>query len=984
MDEATTEDTLVTAQPDGSFTATISNQPERLQRDNTWVPLDPALHANADGTYSPAASSHPLTLSGGGTGPLATMENDGRKLSLSWSTGLPRPQVNGNSALYPAVLPDVDLKVTASDQGAISEVLIVRSAQAAANPALHQLVLGTDTSSGLTISADTAGNLTAADTGGAAVFHATAPLMWDSTTGSTTASAAPSPSVSTASKASFTVQTAAASSSGDEAAAPAPGAQIAPVGTSITADGDIALTPDADLLIGTDTRYPVYIDPAWVPVTKNSTGYTFAQQAYPSTNHYNDTSSGALDPGVGHQGYSSPTGDERTWYQFTNLGSIGTLHVNSAYLNTQATYAADWGCTKYDVRVDTTDAIGTGTTWNSQPAVWAYMATQPVTGTYNSGCAGAANIAFNVTSAVASDGNGTVTFRLLGDESTNAAFKRFDKKATLTIDYNTPPNTPTKLIAYPYPRSAPDGTVNQGCNTSGSYGWIGKVTGSLWLNADVSDPDKKSDGTSYQKVLAQFHLWDSGAKDSDPDVSLLDYTDAAASGNIVPGTGGTSQISLANTTLKDGHRYGWTARAWDGIDVSPGADSCHFDVDQTAPTISTAAVTDPIPTAGHDVTINVTGADPAPPGGGRTSGIDHFLWTAGDVHDLDGDGGIHVTATSNAAKITYTATTWGSTVLHIAAIDKAGNQSQSTDLSFYVPDDLNAAVNAGDIDGDQRPDLLATNTNGNLDLFPTYTESHTPAVAAPQADSPDGTNWAKSLIAHRLSSTGTRFDDLWALTPGKPSLYIYRNNLNIPGEVQTNGGYYYTASHRTEVPRKTCGTGTACSTFAADWSHVTQLIAPGDINQDGNPDLLTVEDNNLWYFPGRADGTSFNSAQQISGSWGSWRVMAPGDFSADGTPDVWAWNTSSGDIDLFALHITNGTITRDAGTLVGTLPPSTTKLVTSPGDTNGDGLGDLYATTTDGDLDAWHGTATPGPSGYRFGRAAIVTTGGWQNFTTMN
>src|SRR6185437_16811145 len=70
---ATTPTSTVTANPDGSFTLRESATPVRTRVDGAWKALNPRLIRNINGTWSPKVSSYPLTLSGGGIGPLATM-----------------------------------------------------------------------------------------------------------------------------------------------------------------------------------------------------------------------------------------------------------------------------------------------------------------------------------------------------------------------------------------------------------------------------------------------------------------------------------------------------------------------------------------------------------------------------------------------------------------------------------------------------------------------------------------------------------------------------------------------------------------------------------------------------------------------------------------------------------------------------------------------------------------------------------------------
>jgi hypothetical protein len=129
------------------------------------------------------------------------MTVDGKKLSLSWPSALPKPTVAGDTATYADVLPSgVDLQVTATAAGGVEETLIVKNATAAADPALASLVLTTTTGAGVTLSADGGGNLTVKDSGGRPLITSPAPVMWDSsTTGATasqTASPSPTPAIS--------------------------------------------------------------------------------------------------------------------------------------------------------------------------------------------------------------------------------------------------------------------------------------------------------------------------------------------------------------------------------------------------------------------------------------------------------------------------------------------------------------------------------------------------------------------------------------------------------------------------------------------------------------------------------------------------------------------------------------------------------------------------------------------------------------------
>ncbi|MDH6453030.1 hypothetical protein M2155_005438 [Streptomyces sp. SAI-119] len=92
----TTESDTVTAEADGSFTTTSSVLPVRVRQGGDWVPVDATLVAGADGTYSPRATPSGVRLSGGGSGPLATLTDPtGHSMSLTMPFALPAPQVSG-------------------------------------------------------------------------------------------------------------------------------------------------------------------------------------------------------------------------------------------------------------------------------------------------------------------------------------------------------------------------------------------------------------------------------------------------------------------------------------------------------------------------------------------------------------------------------------------------------------------------------------------------------------------------------------------------------------------------------------------------------------------------------------------------------------------------------------------------------------------------------------------------------------------------
>ncbi|WP_405799854.1 hypothetical protein [Streptomyces sp. NBC_01506] len=136
-----------------------------------------------------------ITFSGGGDGPLVTMERAGRSLELAWPRGVPAPELAGDTATYRDILPAVDLRLGAMPDG-FTQLLVVKTQEAATNPELTELRLKL------------------------------------------------------------------AAEPGEEEPGAGESGRLAPVEVDVAQDGrELVLTPDPSLLNGSDTVYPVFIDP---------------------------------------------------------------------------------------------------------------------------------------------------------------------------------------------------------------------------------------------------------------------------------------------------------------------------------------------------------------------------------------------------------------------------------------------------------------------------------------------------------------------------------------------------------------------------------------------------------------------------------------------------------------------------------------------------------------------------------------------------
>ncbi|MFF9581851.1 hypothetical protein [Streptomyces achromogenes] len=637
----TTPTATVQANPSGTVTWTTSLLPERVRQGGSWVPVDATLKQNDDGGYSPRAAAEPLTFSGGGSGPLASMTSGNARLAFSWPQPLPAPTVSGATITYPDVLKDVDLKLTANTLGGFFELIVVKTAEAAGNPALATLKLTTHTT-GVTVSDDGHDNLQAATPAGQVMFSAPQPLMWDSSGGSTAGPLSAS---------------ADASGPGD-VPAPGIGAQIAHVSDDVSGS-TLSLTPDQELLTGSDTRYPVYIDPSWNPhyATGGKQHYVETQQGCPTAKNYDSTQYG--DPGTGYNSWSGCIGAERSYFQLGIPSAVWGTHIVSATVNAKENYSASCSLSS-DVKLYLTGAIGSGTTWNNKPALSTYLATK----SFGPACSSEPSGGFSVTSTIAKKAaakDSSWTFALVNSHTGSGDgnyFKRFANNPSMSIEYNHVPGRPSALAAR-------FGTHSVGCGTTAPYPVIGKtlVTTPPTLNAVVSDGDKDA-------LAATYKYWvGSGTATT------------TTSATVASGQNAPKQLSSSFMSgLKSGDTVGWNVTASDGKDTSGASSTCHFTVDLTAPAEPT--VTDADGTYPED-SPGVTPAGTAGHFTLSTNSATKFLYRLDVSPPTSNTPASEVVAASgNKATVSVTPTAPGTHTLYVYAVDSAGNVSTQQQYQF--------------------------------------------------------------------------------------------------------------------------------------------------------------------------------------------------------------------------------------------------------------------------------------------------------------
>ncbi|WP_448721329.1 LamG-like jellyroll fold domain-containing protein [Microbacterium natoriense] len=608
----------------------VSSVPVRVEQDGAWVPVDTTLVTDGE-WLAPAASAAPVRFSAGGSDQIAQVQTEsGEWVTETWPYGtLPAPTVEGDTATYAEVLPGVDLKMTATSTGQAS-VYVVKTEKAAKSSDLddlHVLINGAEL-------ARTSTGVVEAEVADGSQIVAGQPLWWDSSEGATFRD-------------------------------PGDFGSPAPVTHDVAADRismDVGASIEREQnRTGDDVIYPIYVDPDWTPGMAAS-WYTDAN--YPSTSYLSGANSTVLR--VGNYGvYKSDM-----FFQFP-IGALAGKSVTYAVLSTTQ-LSMDACGTPGAIQVHTFGPKPAGFTWYQEQA-WNADGSSGWSAALQSwvgpGCGSAAmTVGWNVTAGVQGKlGSSDIQFAFTPSNPTAPSRRHYSRAATLTVSYNTLPNTPVDP-AFASPSRA--------CGTAAAPTSLGQsdVTVSVYQ----TDPDGDNVGTNF--YLAK-------ADDLTTDVQALGSGLAA---------GGTKTVTF--TGLVDGQIYAWRAR---GQDVTHHGTTysawCYFAVDTTKPAVPTATAQSGTPYEvgkGVDVSLagasdvagfiywvtagQMTGSPPSNPIGGTVTtaaSLPACPALIGEVRRACGPG-----ATPVVVKV---APTDGLSTMWVSAYDKAGNQSAATGLPLY-------------------------------------------------------------------------------------------------------------------------------------------------------------------------------------------------------------------------------------------------------------------------------------------------------------